>query len=199
MNTFRQVRTAALIAAGVAGVMGFGGVAAAQSALSEPQELAWAVGEQPEAALSRTVLASAGAYQVHLARAGKGPVMRASNEGSEQLLRGATAFAATMALKDPQFTESVRWLASDPMARKRIAARVLQNPAHAARFDVDGVAAARIAEALDADAKPAVVTRALALAALAVLGEAGEANAAAVDSLLSTPSCGAGDCIYAAC
>ena len=198
MNTFRQVRTAAVIAAGLAGFLGMSGVAAAQSALAEPQELAWAVGEQPEAALSRTVLASAGAYQLHVARAGKGPVMRASNEGSEQLLRGAAAFAATVALKDPAFAESVRWLASDPMARKRIAARVLQNPAYAARFDADGAAAARIAATLKADAAPTVVTRGLALAALAALGEAGESNAAAVDSLLSTPSCGAGDCIYAA-
>ena len=197
MNTFRHVRTAAVLA-GFAGALALqGGVAAAQS-LPEPQELAWSVGEQPEAALSRKVLDSAGAYQVYLARRSEGPVMRASNQPADQLVRGATAFAAVTALKDPEFAQSVHWLASDPMARKRIAARVLQDPTYAARFDPTGAAAARVSAALKTDAAPAVVARGLSLAALALLGEAGDANAAAVEGLLSTPSCAAGECVYAA-
>ncbi|HEX8569096.1 MAG TPA: hypothetical protein VF699_04125, partial [Caulobacteraceae bacterium] len=132
------------------------------------------------------------------ARTAPGPVMRASNLKTEQLFRGAAAYAATVALKDPEFAASVQWLASDPMARKRIAARVMQNPEYAARFDPTGATAARIQAALTTDASPALATRAMAVAALAVLGEAGDANAAAVDGLLAEPSCGAGECIYAA-
>ena len=197
MNTFRQVRTAALVA-GVAVLALQGGAAAAQT-LPEPQELSWAVGEQPEAALSRTVLESAGAYQkLVAARTARGPVMRASNLKTEQLFRGAAAYAATVALKDPDFAASVQWLASDPMARKRIAACVLQNPEYAARCDPTGATAARIEAALTTDASPALAVRAMAVAALAVLGEAGDANAAAVEALLAEPGCGAGECVYAA-
>ena len=195
MNTFRQVGTAAFLAG--AAMLALHGSAAAQTTPA-PQEQAWAFDEQPEATLSRQVLESAGAYRLHVVRMTRGPVMRASNQHPDQLVRGATAFAATVALKDAEFAASVRWLASDPMARKRIAARVLQNPDTAVRFDATGAARARIGEALGADAVPAVVTRALAIAALAVLGEAGDANAAAVQSLLVQPSCGAGECIYAA-
>ena len=187
MNTFRQVRTAAIIAAGLAGALAFGGVAAAQVPAAEPQELAWSVEEQPEALLSRKVLDSAGAYQLHAARAVRGPVMRASNQQADQLLRGAAAFAATVAVKDPEFAASVRWLASDPMARKRIAARVLQNPAYAARFDPTGATAGRVTAALKTDASPALVTRGLALAALAVLGET---DAARTEPLMDDAACG---------
>ena len=199
MNSSRQVRSVALVAAGLAGALALqSGVAAAQDAGPLPQELAWTFEEQPDAMLSRKALESAGAYQVYVARTGRGLVMRAANQQPEQLVRGATAFAAMVALKDPEFAASIRWLASDPMARKRIAARVLQNPAYAARFDANGATATRVSEALKTDADPVLVTRGLALAALAVLGEAGDANAAAVEGLLSEPLCGAGDCIYAA-
>ena len=199
MNSFRQVRSVALVAAGLAGALALqSGVAVAQDAGPQPLELAWTFEEQPDAMLSRQALESAGAYQVHVARIGKGPIMRAANQQPEQLARGATAYAAMVALKDPEFAASVRWLASDPMARKRIAARVLQNPAYAARFDASGATATRMSEALKANASPAIVTRGLALAALAVLGEAGDANAAAVEGLLSEPACGPGECIYAA-
>ena len=198
MNTFRQVRSVAIIAAGLAGALALqSGVAAAQDAGPEPLELGWTFEEQPDALLARKVIESAGAYQLHLARSGQGQVMRASNMQSEQLARGATALAAMTAVKDPEFAASVRWLASDPMARKRIAARVLQNPAYAARFDPTGATTARVTETLKADAADGVVARGLAIAALAVLGEAGDANASAVESLLSEP-CGAGECVYAA-
>ena len=190
MNTFRPVRSITSFAAGLAGVLVLTTAAAAQAG---PQELDWAVGEQPQVVLASIVVKSAGEYQRHLAETGQARVQRASY-APEQLARGATAYGAVVALKDPAFTNSVRWLASDPMARKRIAARVLQNPEFAARFDRTGSAAALINSAMPATGD---VSRSLALAALAVLGEAGDENSAAVEGLLVQPPCGAGGCMYA--
>ena len=194
MNTFGKVRSIATFAAGVAGVFVLQSAAVAQTG-PERQELDWAVGEQPQVVLSRSVIESAGAYKRHLAELGQAKVRRVANS-PEQLARGATAYGATIALKDPTFTASVRWLAADPMARKRVAARMLQNPEAALRFDRTGSAAKLIGEAMPNTADSAMLSRSLALAAMAVLGEAGDDNAAALETLLKQP-CAAGECLYA--
>ena len=171
------MKTWIIVAASVTAAAGAPSAMAGQAAQAS-QELAWSVGEQPDAVLAEGVVRAAAEYE----RRSKAASPAGADGG-----RGATAYGATVALKDAEFAASVRWLASDPMARKRIAARVLQNPAYAARFDPIGTAAAAVTTALQADAAPAVVSRSLALAALAVLGEAGDANAAAVDGLLTPP------------
>lgn len=118
----------------------------------------------PPVALSDSVLQAAGAYRVYMRRAAEISPAFANGAAVEQsladaaayepkqLLRGAIAYAALVALQSPQFVAGVRTYAVDPVGRADLAARLVADPYYAAALPSAGAAAGLAAAALHADA-----------------------------------------------
>jgi hypothetical protein len=118
----------------------------------------------PPVALSRSVLQAAGAYRIYMKRAAEispafenGAAVQQSLVAAEayeptQLLRGAIAYAALVALQSPQFVAGVRTYAVDPVQRRDLAARLIADPNYASALPSAANAAGLISAALHADA-----------------------------------------------
>ncbi len=118
----------------------------------------------PPVALAPSVVEAAGAYRAYIRRAGAitgsfpdgASVTRAVEEGSayepRQFLRGEIAYAALIALQNPQFVAGVRTYAVDPIGRADLAARLIADPNYAAALPSAAGAALMVSATLRADA-----------------------------------------------
>ncbi len=70
-----------------------------------------------------------------------------------QLLRGAIAYGAVVALQDPTFVAGVRKFAADPDQRRTVAYEIMKDPAYAVGFSGSAGAAGLVMGALGADGK----------------------------------------------
>ena len=71
----------------------------------------------------------------------------------QQLLRGAVAYAAVVALQDPAFLAGVRAYAADPTARRIVAEGILKDPAYVVGVAGSGSAAGLVTSALANDGR----------------------------------------------
>ena len=117
----------------------------------------------PPVALSRSVLEEASAYRTYVNRAAgisaafaNGPAVQQSLMAGvayepKQLLRGAIAYSALVALQSPQFVASVRTFAVDPAGRRDLAQKLLRDPNYASVLPSAANAAGLISATLAAD------------------------------------------------
>jgi hypothetical protein len=117
----------------------------------------------PPISLSPRVVEQASAYRAYVTHAsaispgftGGGDVAQAlkTGEGYEpgQLLRGAIAYGAVVALQDPAFVASVRKFAADPEQRRTVAYEIMKDPAYAVGFAGSASAAGLVMTAIGAD------------------------------------------------
>lgn len=68
-----------------------------------------------------------------------------------QLVRGAIAYAAVVALQDPTFVNGVKSFGRDPVQRQQVVRNLLHNPAYVASLPGSASAAGLVVEALGAD------------------------------------------------
>jgi hypothetical protein len=118
----------------------------------------------PPVALSNSVLQAASAYRVYMRRAGEispgftdgaaveQSLVAAASYEPRQLLRGAIAYAALVALQSPQFVAGVRTYAVDPVGRADLAAKLMADPNYAAALPSATAAAGLVSATLHADA-----------------------------------------------
>ncbi|OYX34951.1 MAG: hypothetical protein B7Y99_04835 [Caulobacterales bacterium 32-69-10] len=118
----------------------------------------------PPVALAPSVIEAAGAYRAYIRRAASitgafadgAAVQRAVEEGSAyepiQFLRGEIAYAALVALQNPQFVAAVRTYAVDPASRADLSARLIADPHYASALPSAGAAALLVSATLRADA-----------------------------------------------
>jgi hypothetical protein len=119
----------------------------------------------PPIALSPRVVEQASAYRAYVARAGaispgftngsdvaQGLKTGASYEPG-QLLRGAIAYGAVVALQDPAFVAGVRKFAADPDQRRTVAYEIMKDPAYAVGFSGSAGAAGMVMTALGEDGR----------------------------------------------
>lgn len=71
----------------------------------------------------------------------------------QQLVRGAIAYAAVVALQDKAFVEGVRQYAKDPVQRRTIAYEIMKDPAYAVGIQGSASAAGLVITALGSDAQ----------------------------------------------
>jgi len=119
----------------------------------------------PPIALSPRVVEQASAYRAYISRAGAispnfgsgGEVAQGLKTGASyepgQLLRGAIAYGAVVALQDPAFVAGVRKFAADPEQRRTVAYEIMKDPAYAVGFSGSGSAAGLVMNALGADGR----------------------------------------------
>jgi hypothetical protein len=115
-------------------------------------------------ALSHRVLEAASAYRIYMRRAAEITANFANGSAVEQslvsgvayepkqLLHGAIAYSALIALQSPQFVAGVRTYAVDPAQRRELAAKLMADPNYAAALPSAASAAGLIAATLAADA-----------------------------------------------
>ena len=118
----------------------------------------------PPVALPTSTLEAAAVYRAYMRRAAQISPAFADGQAVEQslasgvsyepqqFLRGAIAYAALVALQNPQFVAGVRTYAVDPEGRRALAARLLSDPNYAAALPSAPGAAGMISAALLADA-----------------------------------------------
>ncbi len=121
-----------------------------------------AVAPPPPITLSSDVTELAAAYQGYVDRAlTLTPEFRNAEQVQEsvrvgasyepvQLLGGAVAYAAVIALQDPAFVAGVRTYVNDPVQRRAIAAQIMSDPAYAVGIKGADSAAGLIAESISA-------------------------------------------------
>lgn len=119
----------------------------------------------PQIGLSPQVIEMAGAYRAYMARATgisadftngdqiADSVRAGASYEPQQLLRGAIAYGAVVALQDPTFVAGVRTYAQDANQRRTIAYEILRNPAYAAGISGANSAAGLVVAALGADGR----------------------------------------------
>lgn len=119
----------------------------------------------PQVGLSPQVVEMASAYRAYVTRAaaispgftGGADVASGVRTGAayepQQLLRGAIAYGAIVALQDPTFVAGVRTYVQDPTQRRAIAYEILRDPAYAAGITGAGGAAGLVVAALGADGR----------------------------------------------
>jgi hypothetical protein len=117
----------------------------------------------PSVGLAPQVIEMASAYRAYMnhvtaispAFTGGGDVAQGVRTGAAyeptQLLRGAIAYGAIVALQDPTFVAGVRVYAQDPTQRRTIAYEILRNPAYAAGITGASSAAGLVMAALGSD------------------------------------------------
>jgi hypothetical protein len=71
----------------------------------------------------------------------------------QQLVRGAIAYAAVVALQDKAFVDGVRVYAKDPVQRKQIAYEIMKDPAYAVGISGSASAAGLVVASLGGDAQ----------------------------------------------
>jgi hypothetical protein len=114
----------------------------------------------PTVSLSPRLVEQAGAYRAYLAKATaispmftEGASVAAGVRAGaayqpDQLLRGAIAYGAIVALQDPAFVAGVRTYVVDPEQRRTIAYEVMKDPAYAVGFAGSAGAAGLVMKAL---------------------------------------------------
>lgn len=119
----------------------------------------------PQIGLSPQVIEMAGAYRAYMARstgissafANGDQIADSLRSGAsyepQQLLRGAIAYGAIVALQDPTFVAGVRAYAQDATQRRTIAYEILRNPAYATGITGANSAAGLVVAALGADGR----------------------------------------------
>jgi hypothetical protein len=117
----------------------------------------------PAVGLSTRLLEAASEYRAYMRKAASispqfadGPAIEQSLQSAasfepQQLLRGAVAYAAIVALQDQSFVQGVRTFAVDPTQRHDIAQRIIQDPYYAASMPGAASAAAMIVAAVNGD------------------------------------------------
>ncbi len=117
----------------------------------------------PPVSLSPRVIEQAAAYRAYVTHAstispnfsGGGDVAQSLKTGEayepEQLLRGAIAYGAVVALQDPAFVAGVRKFVGDPDQRRTVAYEVMKDPAYAVGFSGSASAAGLVMNALGDD------------------------------------------------
>jgi len=157
MNFVSSLRRAALVGAlGLAATLA--GCAEAPPMITPPPVV-------PPVSLSPRVIEQASAYRAYIARTATisptfadGEAVAQSLKAGEayepgQLLRGAIAYGAVVALQDPAFVAGVRKYAGDPEQRRTIAYEVMKDPAYAVGFSGSASAAGLVMAALGGDGK----------------------------------------------
>jgi hypothetical protein len=119
----------------------------------------------PAVSLSSKLLDQASAYRAYVDRAAQ--ISPAFTDGAHvaeslktgesyeprQLLRGAIAYGAVVALQDPGFRAGVRTYANDPEQRRKIAYEIMSNPAYVLGINGASGAAGLVTSALGQDGK----------------------------------------------
>ncbi len=157
MTTFRRAHLALTgAAAALAALLS----ACAPPAPPPPPPVAVAPPPPPPITLSSDVTELAAAYQGYVDRAlTLTPEFRNAEQVQEsvrvgasyepvQLLGGAVAYAAVIALQDPAFVAGVRTYVNDPVQRRAIAAQIMSDPAYAVGIKGADSAAGLIAESI---------------------------------------------------
>ena len=119
----------------------------------------------PPVSLSPRVVEQAAAYRAYVGHAGAiSPNFSGGEDVAQglktaeayepgQLLRGAIAYGAVVALQDPAFVAGVRKFAGDPDQRRTIAYEVMKDPAYAVGFSGSASAAGLVMNALGGDGR----------------------------------------------
>jgi hypothetical protein len=119
----------------------------------------------PPVSLSPRVVEQASAYRAYVTRAGgispgftNGQDVAQSLKTGEayqpdQLLRGAIAYGAVVALQDPAFVAGVRKFVADPDQRRTVAYEIMKDPAYAVGFAGSSTAAGLVMAALGEDGR----------------------------------------------
>jgi len=118
----------------------------------------------PPVGLPSSVIEAASAYRTYMQQASGITAAFADGEAvhqsiatgaayePNQLLRGAIAYAAVVALQSPQFVAGVRTHAVNPTARRELAVKLVQDPNYASALPSVANAAGLVAVTLHADA-----------------------------------------------
>lgn len=129
-----------------------------------PAPVPVAAAPPPPVALSNSVLEAASAYRIYMRRAAEISPAFASGDAVEQslvsaeayepkqLLRGAIAYGALVALQSPQFVASVRTYAVDPTTRRDLADHLRRDPSYSAALPSAANAAGLVVATLNGDA-----------------------------------------------
>jgi hypothetical protein len=156
-----QGRTAASVAALVLAAVLAGCAAPAPPPPPPPAPIA----AIPPVSLSPRVIEQAAAYRAYVARAstispnfsGGEDIAQSLKTGEAyepgQLLRGAIAYGAVVALQDPAFVAGVRKFVGDPDQRRTVAYEIMKDPAYAVGFAGSASAAGLVMNALGADGR----------------------------------------------
>jgi hypothetical protein len=119
----------------------------------------------PPVSLSPRVVEQASAYRAYITRASGispgfangGEVAQGLRTGEAyepgQLLRGAIAYGAVVALQDPAYVAGVRKFAADPDQRRTVAYEIIKDPAYAVGFAGSASAAGLVMAALGDDGR----------------------------------------------
>jgi hypothetical protein len=119
----------------------------------------------PPISLSPRVVEQASAYRAYVSHASAiSPGFTNGSEVAEglktgasyepgQLLRGAIAYGAVVALQDPAFVAGVRKFAADPEQRRTVAYEIMKDPAYAVGFSGSSSAAGLVMTALGGDGR----------------------------------------------
>lgn len=117
----------------------------------------------PPISLSPRVVEMASAYRAYIVHAsaispgftGAADVAQSLKTGESyepgQLLRGAMAYGAVVALQDPAFVAGVRKFAADPEQRRTVAYEIMKDPAYAVGFSGSSSAAGLVMTAIGDD------------------------------------------------
>ena len=155
-----QGRTAASVAALV-----LAAVLAGCAAPAPPPPPPAPVAVIPPVSLSPRVIEQAAAYRAYVGRASTispnfsgGDDIAQSLKTAEsyepgQLLRGAIAYGAVVALQDPAFVAGVRKFVGDPDQRRTVAYEIMKDPAYAVGFAGSASAAGLVMNALGGDGR----------------------------------------------
>ncbi len=155
----RRVSIRATLAAGLAGLL------LASCADAPPPVIAPPPPAAPVVSLSPKMVELASAYRYYMVRTtGITPdfvdpagVARSVQTGAsyepQQLVRGAIAYAAVVALQDKAFVAGVRQYAKDPVQRRTIAYEIMKDPAYAVGIQGSASAAGLVIAALGGDAQ----------------------------------------------
>jgi len=159
-----SVRTSRLLAAiSLAAVLA--GCAAPKAEAPPPPPPAPVAVAVPPIGLSPRVIEQASAYRAYVTRASTiSPGFTSGSDVAQglktgaayepgQLLRGAIAYGAVVALQDPAFVAGVRKFAADPDQRRTVAYEIMKDPAYAVGFSGSSSAAGLVMTALGGDGR----------------------------------------------
>jgi hypothetical protein len=119
----------------------------------------------PPIGLSPRVVEQASAYRAYVTRASTiSPGFTSGSDVAQglktgaayepgQLLRGAIAYGAVVALQDPAFVAGIRKFAADPDQRRTVAYEIMKDPAYAVGFSGSSSAAGLVMTALGGDGR----------------------------------------------
>jgi hypothetical protein len=164
MISAKSVRLPSLLAAVAATAIlaGCGTPAPPPAAPAPPAPVAAAA---PPISLSPRVVEQASAYRAYVTRAsGISPNFASGSDVAQslktgaayepgQLLRGAIAYGAVVALQDPAYVAGVRKFAADPDQRRTVAYEIMKDPAYAVGFSGSASAAGLVTTALGEDGR----------------------------------------------